>query len=94
MHEWTWHANDENRMYAVFKTKEHAKCRCVVMQWLMQMQCTNMMNEKRGNDMSIAMSWRDAYVVYDTNVFYRHENLENYFFLLATFGSTVPHVCT
>ena len=61
MHEWTWHANDENKMYTVVGTKEHAKCRCVVMQWFMQMQCTNMINEKCGNDMSIAMPWRDAW---------------------------------
>ena len=41
--------------------QKHAKWRCMVMQWLMQMQCINMINDKCRNDMSIMMPWRDAW---------------------------------
>ena len=41
--------------------QKHDKWRCMIMQWLMQMQCMNMTNDKCINDMSIMMPWRDAW---------------------------------
>ena len=41
--------------------QKHAKWICMIIQWLMQMQCMNMINDKCMNDMSIMMPWRDAW---------------------------------
>ena len=41
--------------------QKHAKWICMIMEWLMQMQCMNMINGKYRNDMSIMTLCRDAW---------------------------------
>ena len=66
---------------------KHVKWRCMIMQWLMHMQCMNMINDKCRNDMSPMMPWRDAWCDQGTNLMERiqkftsKDNSQGYFYV-------------